>query len=97
MPDDQKGVLAPYPQLRLVFRNLIDNAIKYRAARRLKVRVTAQSHDDGWLFSVRDNGMGIKKYIKYTNENNWELIFGLFRRDHVKSLRKKRRIPEGRS
>jgi len=97
MPDDQEGVLAPYPQLRLVFRNLIDNAIKYRAARRLKVRVTAQSHDDGWLFSVRDNGMGIKKFIKYTNENNWELIFGLFRRDHVKSLRKKRRIPEGRS
>jgi PAS domain S-box-containing protein len=70
--------------LKLVFRNLIDNAIKYRAARKLKVRVTARPRDDGWLFSVSDNGMGIKKFIKYTNENNWELIFGLFRRDHVK-------------
>jgi PAS domain S-box-containing protein len=70
--------------LKLVFRNLIDNAIKYRSKRRLQVRVTAKPHEDGWHFEVRDNGMGIKKFIKYTNDNNWELIFGLFRRDHVK-------------
>lgn len=70
--------------LKLVLRNLLDNAIKYRARRRLRVRVTAEACDEGWHFQLRDNGMGIKKFIKYTNDNNWELIFGLFRRDHVK-------------
>jgi PAS domain S-box-containing protein len=72
--------------LRLVFRNLLDNAIKYRAKRRLKVRVSARLQDDDWLFSVSDNGVGIKKLIKYTNEDNWEKIFGLFHRDHTGSV-----------
>jgi PAS domain S-box-containing protein len=70
--------------LKIVFRNLIDNAIKYRAKRRLQIRVTAEPHEDGWHFRVRDNGMGIKHFIKYTNDNNWELIFGFAHRDHVK-------------
>src|SRR5262249_46470860 len=72
--------------LKLVFRNLMDNAIKYRAKRRPVVRVSAQMQNGAWLFQVRDNGLGIKKLIKYTNEDNWEKIFGLFHRDHTGSV-----------
>ncbi len=71
--------------LKLVFQNLISNAIKYRAGRRLKVRVTAQPQDGAWLFCVRDNGMGIKKHNRYTPDiNNWEKIFELFKREEAK-------------
>jgi PAS domain S-box-containing protein len=71
--------------LLLVFRNLLSNAIKYRSKRRLKVRVSAQLQNGEWLFSVRDNGMGIAKHNKYTPHiNNWSRIFKLFQRENVK-------------
>jgi PAS domain S-box-containing protein len=71
--------------LLLVFRNLVSNAIKYRAVRRLKVRVSAELHEGKWLFCVRDNGMGIEKHNKYTPHiNKWEQIFKLFQRENVK-------------
>ena len=71
--------------LLLVFRNLLSNAIKYRAKRRLKVRVSAQRRKGEWLFSVRDNGMGIEKHNKYTPHiNKLEQIFKLFQRENVK-------------
>jgi PAS domain S-box-containing protein len=70
--------------LLLVFRNLLSNAIKYRAKRHLKVRVSAQLQNGEWLFSVRDNGMGIEKHNKYTPHiNKWEQIFKLFQRENV--------------
>jgi signal transduction histidine kinase len=76
--------------LKSVFRNLLSNAIKYRAERSLTVRVTAQLQEGEWLFSVRDNGSGIRKFPRYvtkTKKNNeWEKIFAPFYRDdeHVK-------------
>jgi PAS domain S-box-containing protein len=71
--------------LKSVFRNLIDNAVKYRARRRLKIKVTAESRRGDWLFQVRDNGMGIEKHNKYTPHiNNWERIFELFHRESAR-------------
>jgi light-regulated signal transduction histidine kinase (bacteriophytochrome) len=71
--------------LRTVFRNLVDNAIKYRAKRRLKVKVSAELRTGEWLFSVCDNGMGIEKHNKYTPHiNNWEKVFELFHRESAK-------------
>jgi light-regulated signal transduction histidine kinase (bacteriophytochrome) len=62
--------------LRQLFQNLIGNAIKYRRPGiKPIVRVEAKNQIDHWLFSVKDNGIGID--IKYR-----EQIFGLFKRLH---------------
>jgi PAS domain S-box-containing protein len=58
-----------------LFQNLIGNAIKYRGANPPKVRITAERQDANWLFSVRDNGIGIKP--EYAQQ-----IFGVFKRLH---------------
>ena len=67
------------PQLILLFQNLLANAIKYRDHDRpLRVEVGARPRDDGWLFWVRDNGIGIEsKYL--------ERIFELGERLHTAS------------
>ena len=54
-------VMGNRQRLILLFQNLIGNAIKYReTARPLRVQVGARRHEDGWLFWVRDNGIGIE-------------------------------------
>jgi light-regulated signal transduction histidine kinase (bacteriophytochrome) len=59
-----------------LLQNLVANAIKFRGDRRPEVHVAAESREDDWLFSVRDNGIGIK--LKYA-----EVIFEPFRRLHA--------------
>jgi PAS domain S-box-containing protein len=71
-------VLAHRESLKLVFRNLIGNAIKYRAGRLLKVHVSAERQDAAWLFRVRDNGLGIRRYHPHKPDvDRWERIFEL--------------------
>lgn len=56
-----------------LFQNLIGNAIKYRGAQPPKIRISAAQEEQGWTFSVEDNGIGIDpKHFVY--------IFGVFRR-----------------
>jgi signal transduction histidine kinase len=44
-----------------LFQNLIENAIKYRREQTpLRVHVSASRRADGWLFAVRDNGIGVR-------------------------------------
>ncbi|HET8550190.1 MAG TPA: PAS domain S-box protein [Bryobacteraceae bacterium] len=62
-------------QLQQVFQNLISNAIKYRGEEAPQVHVGAERKDGRWLFSVRDNGIGIDPKYK-------ERIFGMFKRLH---------------
>jgi PAS domain S-box-containing protein len=63
-------------QLTQVFQNLVGNAIKYRSAEVPRVHVSATSNaDKEWIFSVRDNGLGIEP--RY-----FDRIFILFQRLH---------------
>jgi PAS domain S-box-containing protein len=63
-------------QLTQVFQNLVGNAIKYRAAEAPRVHVSAAKNDDNeWIFSVRDNGLGIAPQY-------FDRIFVLFQRLH---------------
>jgi len=62
--------------LKQVLQNLIGNAIKYRSPDRPPViHVGAEQQNLWWVFSVRDNGIGIEDQYK-------EQIFGLFTRLH---------------
>jgi len=68
-------VLGDEVQLLQLFQNLIGNAIKFRGQAPPRVRVTAEPADDGWCFSVGDNGIGIAPEY-------FERIFVLFQRLH---------------
>lgn len=70
-------VLYAYPtELKLLFQNLIANAIKFRhAERKPNITITAETENNGWKFTVRDNGIGIEK-------QNLERIFIIFQRLH---------------
>jgi hypothetical protein len=59
-----------------LFKNLISNGIKYRSSESPHLWVSAARGDGGWIFSVRDNGLGIEpKYFEY--------VFGVFKRLHA--------------
>jgi chemotaxis family two-component system sensor kinase Cph1 len=47
-------------QLLRVLQNLVNNALKFRADRPIRVRVSAERLEDMWLFRVQDNGIGIE-------------------------------------
>jgi light-regulated signal transduction histidine kinase (bacteriophytochrome) len=68
-------VTADSTQFTQLFQNLIDNALKFRKNEPPRVHVTAQPDDDHWLFSVRDNGIGIEP--EYADR-----IFVMFQRLH---------------
>ncbi|MDT7801354.1 MAG: hypothetical protein QOI78_4787 [Actinomycetota bacterium] len=76
--DDLPKVSAEPALLTAVFQNLIGNALKFRGEAPAEVRVTADRDGDDWVFSVRDNGIGIE--AEYA-----ERIFALFQRLHSRS------------
>ncbi|KXX68630.1 ATP-binding protein [Flammeovirga sp. SJP92] len=65
-------------EMRMLFQNLISNAIKYQKADSIpEVTVNVKdSHDGFWVFSVKDNGIGIA-------EGNRNKIFRMFHRLHL--------------
>jgi signal transduction histidine kinase len=62
--------------LEQLFQNLISNALKYRSNQPPRINITAQITQEGWLFSVADNGIGIPPEYQ-------ERIFGIFKRLHT--------------
>jgi PAS domain S-box-containing protein len=62
-------------QLTQLFQNIIGNAIKFRSLEPPRIEISAEFANDKWLFSVRDNGIGI--------ENEYlDRIFVIFQRLH---------------
>jgi signal transduction histidine kinase len=64
-------VVADEVMLVQVFQNLIGNAIRYRGEAAPEIQISAVRAGDRWLFSVRDNGIGIDRA-------DAEKIFGMF-------------------
>jgi light-regulated signal transduction histidine kinase (bacteriophytochrome) len=74
--DKMPSVRIHATHLQQLFQNLIGNGIKYRdPCRHPVVHVEAERRNGSWIFSVRDNGIGIEPEYK-------EKIFGLFTRLH---------------
>lgn len=60
-------------QLAVLFQNLLGNAIKYRSDAQPKIHLSVAAEQDGWRFSLQDNGIGI-------DSGDAERIFRLFQR-----------------
>ena len=73
-------ITAPVMAIKMIFQNLIGNAIKYQASGiQPKVTITAMETDSHWQFEVKDNGIGI-------DEIHREEIFQLFKRLHTTAI-----------
>ena len=69
-------IFAPKSSIIRLFQNLISNAIKYRKKEALLVvEITCQENEKEYLFSVKDNGIGIEE--KYQSK-----VFTIFQRLH---------------
>lgn len=64
-------------QIQQLFQNLISNAIKFRGDESPCIHISAEKTGYGWLFGVRDNGIGI-------DTEHQEKIFEVFRRLHTR-------------
>ena len=62
-----------------LFQNLIGNSIKYRSNESPRIHVSAERQDADWVFSVKDNGLGIDPQYH-------ERIFGVFKRLHGREI-----------
>ncbi len=62
-------------QLVQIFQNLIGNAIKYRGVEPPRIDIEARLAESEWIFSVRDNGIGI-------DPESFDRIFVIFQRLH---------------
>jgi len=65
-------------QLSQLFQNLVSNGIKFRGKEPPQVHISAEENEHEWLFSVRDNGIGIDPQYK-------DRIFAVFQRLHLQS------------
>ncbi len=69
------SLMASEATLIQLFQNLLGNALKYRSKEAPKIHVSAVREGLDWVFSVRDNGIGI-------DPQHNQQIFGVFKRLH---------------
>jgi PAS domain S-box-containing protein len=75
--DPLPTVIADDLQLVQLLQNLIGNAIKFHVDKPPCIHVSAEQKGDEWVFSVRDNGIGIDPHYA-------ERIFVIFQRLHTR-------------
>jgi PAS domain S-box-containing protein len=73
--DDLPYVAADAREMRMLFENLVSNAIKFHREEAPHVHISAKKDNNAWVFSVRDNGLGIDP--AYADQ-----IFGIFQLLH---------------
>jgi len=66
-------------QMAQLFQNLIGNSLKYRAEPPPLIHVNADESEGEWIFTVRDNGIGIEPRFQ-------QHIFGVFKRLHGREV-----------
>ena len=71
-------VMADATQMVQLFQNLISNAIKFRRDEPPHIHISAQRKGDDWVFSVKDNGIGISPEFK-------DRLFQIFQREYAAS------------
>ena len=70
-------LMANEGQLVQLFQNLIGNAVKFCNQEPPRIHVSAETRSNTWLFSVRDNGIGI-------DPQHVQRIFEIFKRLHTR-------------
>ena len=71
-------VINGYSDISLLFQNVISNSIKYRKADQpLVIAIDCKEEASEWIFSIRDNGIGIEKEYQ-------DRIFIIFQKLHNK-------------
>ncbi|NHC37526.1 sensor histidine kinase [Scytonema millei] len=75
--DPLPTVLADSTQMLQLFQNLIGNAIKFRRDKPPVIHIGVSPLEDAWLFSVKDNGIGIDPQFS-------DRIFVIFQRLHTR-------------
>lgn len=75
-------ILSDKIRLSQVFSNLIVNAIKYNDKDNIEIDIDSKETNDGWVFTVKDNGPGIEKQY---HERIFIIFQTLNRRDAVES------------
>jgi len=73
--DPLPSVMASEAPLIQLFQNLLANALKYRSMEPPKIHISAVREGSEWIFSVRDNGIGI-------DPRHARQIFRVFKRLH---------------
>ena len=73
--DELPVIIADETQMVQLFQNLISNAIKFHNSRSPLVHISCRTESDEWIFSVKDNGIGIDREF-------YDRIFKIFQRLH---------------
>jgi PAS domain S-box-containing protein len=75
-PESEVKIEADRLSILRIFRNLIDNALKYGGESLTRISIGYEDSESRHIFSVSDNGKGLK-------EADSKKIFGLFQRDET--------------
>jgi signal transduction histidine kinase len=69
--DNLPSIFGYKPQIIRLFKNLIENSIKFRSEKKLEIEISSFDDEEFWHFKFCDNGIGVHKKDR-------KKIFGMF-------------------